>query len=207
MPEAMTYDSLVEDIKLYAERSDDPFITQIPRFIMLAENRLATEVKGLGFMKVVNFTLNGPTMDKPIRWRETKAIALIDAGDMFALFPRSYEYCRSYWPNLSDVAVPEFYADYDYEHFLVVPSPNKVYSGELRYYERPEPLSESNQTNWITQYAPQLLLYASLLEAQPFLKLSDRIAEFQGLYERALKVLKVEDAQRVSDLSANRSGA
>lgn len=209
MPEAMTYDSLVSDIQVYAERSDTPFIDQIPRFIALAENRLASEVRGLGFIRVTGFNLAGgdPVMEKPIRWRETISISLTDAGSMFHLYPRSYEYCRTYWPDPSSTSIPEFYADYDYEHSLIVPTPNKVYQGEIRYHERPEPLSSTNQTNWITRYAPQLLLYASLLEAQPFLKLPERIAEFQSLYDRALQALRAEDSKRISDLSANRSGA
>jgi len=39
MAEGMTYDSLVSDVELYAERHDAEFIDQIPRFIMMAENR------------------------------------------------------------------------------------------------------------------------------------------------------------------------
>ena len=35
--EALTYDSLVSDVQVYSERSDDVFVNQIPRFIMLAE--------------------------------------------------------------------------------------------------------------------------------------------------------------------------
>jgi hypothetical protein len=75
----------------------------------------------------------------------------------------------------------------------------------LTYYERPQPLDDTNQTNWTTRYAPQALLYASLLEAQPFLKQSERIAEFQGLYDRAVGILSSEDTRRQSDSSARRS--
>jgi hypothetical protein len=99
---------------------------------------------------------------------------------------------------------PEFYADVDYEHYLIVPTPDADYVGEILYYERPEPLSDTNQTNWITRYAPQLLLYATLLEAQPFLKNPERIAEFQGLYDRALQMVQTEDALRATDSSLTR---
>ena len=205
MAEALTYDSLVSDIQLYAERSDEPFVTQIPRFIMLAENRLASEAKGLGFLRVSSFTLSAALTDKPARWRETKQLMITNSAGVKALYSRGYAYCRTYWPDQALLAEPKFYADYDYEHFLVVPTPDQSYTAEISYYEKPTPLSSTDKTNWTTQYAPQLLLYACLLEAQPFLKLPERIAEFQTLYDRALQALKGEDVSRISDAASNRS--
>jgi hypothetical protein len=205
--EALTFDSLVTDIQTYAERSDEPFITQIPRLIMLAENRIASEVRGLGYIKFVNGTLsiNSSTIDKPVRHRETISLSIVDGSNRVTLTKRYYEYCRSFWPNTSLTDVPRYYSDYDYEHLFIVPTPNAAFQFELSYYERPEPLSTTNQTNWTTQYAPQVLLYATLLEAQPFLKLGDRVAEFKGLYDQAVQSLLKESIRRLTDQSAQRT--
>lgn len=198
---AMTYTSLKSDISQYAERNDTPFTTQIPNFIALAENRLAIEVKPLGFLRVVTGTLNSNTMAKPARWRRTNSFSVVVNGERRYLFERSYEYCRTYAPDATP-GVPRYYANYDYEHFYIAPTPDMGYNFELAYYERPTPLSDEQQTSWTTQYAPQLLLYASLLEAQPFLKMPERIAEFQALYDRALQALMKEDQERVLDASS-----
>lgn len=198
MSTSMTYDSLVTDITTYAERTDSPFSDQVPRFIMLCENRLAAEVRGLGFQQYVTGTLNSNTIAKPARWRETISINVTVNSERTFLQPRSYDYCRAFTPNPSTTGVPRYYADYGYEHFLVAPSPAANYAFELAYYERPEPLSDSNQENWCTQYAPQLLLYGSLLEAQPFLKRPERIQEFQVMYDRALQGLSQESSRRLS---------
>ena len=205
MPAAMTYDSLIQDVQDYCERTDSPFINQIPRFLMMAENRIASEAKPFGFMRTVSGTLNGNTLAKPVRWRKTKSFSLLIGATRKYLFERGYEYLRSYWPDASLLDVPYYYADYDFEHFYVAPTPNLQYAFELQYYERPEPLSEANQTNWTTQYAPQLLLYATLLEAMPFLKTSERIPEFQSLYTQALSAIIKEDGERVSDAALTRS--
>lgn len=202
---AMTYDSLVSDIANYAERDDSPFMEQIPRFIMMAENRIASESKPLGFVRTVNGVLNSNVLAKPIRWRRTKNFCLIVGADRKYLYNRSYEYLRKYWPDVAQQAEPYYYADYDYEHFFVVPTPNMAYQFELQYYELPEPLSAVNQTNWTTQYAPQLILFASLLESMPFLKLPERIPEFQALYDRALAAVTKEDQLRAIDATAIRS--
>ena len=203
MAEALTYTSLLSDVQVYAERDDDPFVTQIPRFVMLAENRLASEVRGLGLQKYVTGVLNGNTLVKPERWRETVSFNITVSSQRIFLQDRTYDYCRAFCPDPSVTGTPRYYADYEYEHFLIVPTPTSAYAFELAYYERPEPLSDTNQTNWITQYTPQLLLYATLLEAQPFLKRPERIAEFQSLYDRALQGIAQESTRRIG---ADRAG-
>ena len=208
-PAGMTYDSLHADIQVYCERFDDPFLSQIDRLIMLAEARIAREAKGLGLIKYVKaqFTPGNGTLLKPSGWRETRSFQYTDAtGKIQYLFPRSYEYCRQYWPDPAVTAAPKFYADYGFERFLIVGTPPSGLWFELAYYERPDALSSVNQTNWTTQYAPDVLLYACLLECQPFLKLPENLATFQGLYDRALSSLKKEDSARGADAAMNASG-
>jgi len=205
MTAAMTYDLLVADIETYCERDDDPFLAQVPRFIALAENRIASESKPLGFVRTVTGTLANNTMVKPSRWRLTKSFSILTGNERSFLFERSYEYCRTFAPTAGSTGAPRFYADYDYENYFIAPTPDAGYDFELQYYELPEPLSSINQTNWTTRYAPQLLLYASLMEAMPFLKTSERIPEFQGLYDRAMAAITGEDQQRTTDASETRS--
>ena len=208
MAEAMTYDSLVSDVEAYAENSNADFLAQIPRFIMLAENRLATMVRGLGFLRPVTgfLTAGNPTLAKPNRWRETSSISIVlSTGQKLYLKPRTYEFCRAYNPNPTDTGTPRYYADYGYEHFLFAITPDDDYSFELLYFERPEPLDALNQTTWTTQYAPQLLLYATLLEAQPYLKNPERIPEFKGLFEEAAAMVSGESTRRQVDHTIIRS--
>lgn len=203
MTEALTYTSLVEDVIAYSEQNSAEFLAQIPRFIMMAENRLSLEYKGLGNIKVVNFELTEGSyiIEKPENWRETVHIVITSANGKKTLKNRGVEYIQTYWPDPSIKDVPEFYADYNYDHFYIGPTPNQTYNSVLSYYQKPEHLSDSNQTNWITRNVPQALLYATLLEAQPFLKRSDRIQEFQNLYDRAIGILSDEDERRSTDRS------
>lgn len=201
MAEAMTYDLLVADIQTYAERSDEPFTLQVPRFIMMAENRIASELRGIGFRRIAAFNMiaGETTYEKPARWRETVSLSIVVDGQRQYLFKRTYPFCRTFWPDSSVTGVPDYYTDLDYERMYIAGTPALPYSAELNYHERPEPLSAVNQTNWTTRYAPQLLLYASLLEAQPFLKLPERMQEFQMLYDRAAESVMKEEAHRVED--------
>lgn len=201
----MTYDSLVTDIIGYAERYDDTsFAAQVPRFVMLAENRIASEVRGLGLLKIVSgsLTSSDPELAKPSRWRETASFRITSGTSQVTLFERSHEYCRYYWPNTATTGTPRYYSDYGYEHFFIVPSPSSAFVFELMYYERPEPLSALQETSWTTQYAPQLILYASLLEAALYLKYdSDTLARYQGFYAQAVAAVGAEAKRRAFDRS------
>ena len=197
----MTYDSLVDDISTYLERTDQATLDKIPTFIMLAEQVIAAEIKFLGNLTVMtsNMVQNQAVIDKPARWHKTVSMNVTVAGQRRPVLLRKYEYLREYWPDPTDADVPEFYCDYDYTHWLVAPTPDDDYAFEVLYYERIQPLDSSNQTNWFTIYAPQALLYGSLLQAMPFLKNDERIPMWQSQYQNIMNVLKAEDISRIGD--------
>ena len=210
MAYSMTYDSLLTDLRRYLERgfteeSDQIVYDQLPRLITLGERRIARELKIQGFIRAVQTPLQAGVAVylKPDRWRDTISMT-VNGSPIFA---RSYEYCRSYWPDEAETGAPQFYADYDYQHWLITPSPATVQTLEILYYEQPRFLGDDFQTNWLTEYAPDLLLYAALLEAAPFLKSDERIQIWQGMYDRSAQALNGEDLKRILDRSANRSEA
>jgi hypothetical protein len=200
----MTYDSLVEDIQSYLERTDTATLNKIPQFIMLAEQIIASEIKFLGNLVVVQSTMvaNEATVAKPARWRKTVSMNVTVAGSRQPMLLRTYEYLREYWPNASSTSVPLYFCDYDYEHWLVGPTPAAAYAYEVLYYQRVQPLDSANQSNWFTQYAPQALLYGTLLQAMPFLKNDERMPMWQSNYDKIIEVLKVENVTRGADRQA-----
>ena len=69
----------------------------------------------------------------------------------------------------------------------------------MLYYDQPAYLDDTNQTNWWTEYAPNALLYAALLEAAPFLNNTESIQTSQGFYNRAIASLNGEDLRQIVD--------
>jgi len=204
MAAVMTYSSLVENIQSYLERTDQATIDKIPTFIMLAEQVMAADLKFLGNLIVAtsNMVQGENIIDKPARWRKTVSMNVTVNGVRQPVFLRKYEYLREYWPDPSQQDVPFFYCDYDYTHWMIAPTPNDDYAYEVLYYERLQPLDATNQSNWFTEYAPQALLYGSLLQAMPFLKNDERIPMWQAQYEQIMNVLKTEDVARIGDRQA-----
>lgn len=199
----LTYDSLNAMVLQYLERSDAAVVEAIPAFITLAEFGIAQQIKTLGQMQVVTSTMSigNPVIKKPARWRKTVSMEVSVNGAKSPVLLRKYEYLKSYTPNSTTTGVPLYYADYDYDNWLVAPTPDVAYPFEVLYYERIAPLSTANQTNWITQNAPNAMLFGTLLEAMPFLKNDARLI-FQQKYQEAIAALKMEDVSRVGDRQA-----
>ena len=201
----MTYDSLTENIQSYLNRTDTATLEKIPLFIMLAEQIIASQIKFLGNLTVNTSTMvaNTAVIDKPARWHKTVSMNVLVNGERFPVLLRKYEYLREYAPVATVTGIPVYYGDYDYTHWLVAPAPDVAYNYEVLYYERIQPLDSSNQTNWFTIYAPQALLYGSLLQAMPYIKNDERSAMWKANYDQIMQTLKAEDVQRIGDRQAS----
>lgn len=213
MAVSMTYASLQDDLRSYLERgyaADTTVYAQIPKLIDLAQRSIARAIKVQGFLvpAVTLMTLNLGVFPKPNRWRETVSMNIgtgLTQTVRKQLYPRSYEYCRNYWPDESVVSIPKFFADYDFDHWLVVPTPVVTYPWEVLYYQLPPLLGDALQTNWLTDYAPNALLYRCLIEATPFIKNDERLATWQGLYQAEMQALDAEDLQNIANRESVRT--
>jgi len=199
----MTYDSLTSTVLQYLERKDASVVNAIPTFISLAEFEIAQEIKTLGQLQVAEATMTADNaiLQKPARWRKTVSMSVTVDGKKQPIYLRKYEYLKNYWPDANQTDVPLYYADTDWEHWYIAPTPDQDYAFEVLYYERISPLSSANQTNWLTQNAPNAMLFGTLLQAMQFLK-NDQRTIFQQKYTEALQSLKAEDVARVGDRQA-----
>lgn len=206
----MTYTSLVADLTNYLQRHDALILNQIPQFVMLAQQRIPREMKILGFRSEVTGSFDGTAqstgiMSKPSDWRKTIAFYVgtgIDSNTHSPVFERDYDYIRSIYPDPTITGVPRFYGDADYNHWLVQPSPIAGTLYKIPYYGTLTMLDDSTQTNWLTVNAPDLLLYASLLEAVPFVKVDERIQVWQGYYNAAKQALQAQEIEGRFDTQA-----
>lgn len=204
MAYVMTYNTLTESAKRWLLRVDDTdFSAELPRMIDTVERKVARAIKILLGIKYAAATTAtgqpGGLVQKPARWLETASF-LIGTGTgsttNVILEQRPYDYCLKVFPDATSTGQPRFYSDMEFDYILLTPSPDLAYPYQIGYYERPDPIGEDNQTNWLTTNAPDLLLYGTLLEAAPFLKADDRIPMWQKAYDDKLAQLLGEDASR-----------
>lgn len=212
---AMTYDSLVQDIKDYLERgnaTDTTVVRQIPRVINNSERSLADKLKIQGYREVLtsNVVLQNPTVAKPQGWRNTVSIN-IGTGTLgnnrTTLRARSYDYLRMVYPNDTEFGVPAFYSDYDFNHWLLAPVPDSAYAFEATIYRLPDLLSSDNQQNYLTQFTPFLLLYECLTAMEPFLRNDSRMPVWINRRDEQLSAINTQELQKVVDRAQSRQGA
>lgn len=205
-----TYNSLYQNILNYANRNDLRFQDAIPTFFTLALNRMSRDLKtlGLDFFATYNFTIATPVVTKPADWRATLFMNYgsgTNNNTRNILLPRSIEYMRLYWPDDSVTAPPVYYGDYNYQNWLICPTPDQSYPAEVGYFATLAPLDENNQTNWATNYAPDALLKAIQIEYSIFLQNYSDVATYTDAYNTALQSLISENVVRKTDGNYERS--
>ena len=208
MPVTMNFTSLQEDLRRYAERggtTDDSTVDEmLPSFINTAERRMARELKIQGFINVVTSTMvtSKRAYEKPDRWRETVSMSIgTGTGNNTRTMLRelSYEAAGVYWTGMASTSVPRFYADYDYENWLIAPTPDAAYPWEVLYWELPPLLDDTTTTNWLTDFAPNALLHGCLVELFGFLRNAEDQAKWKIEYDRDMAALVGEDLQKIVD--------
>jgi hypothetical protein len=204
----MNYTTLTQQISDYCNRNDDLFKRQVPDFIEQAVNRIYTEAKNIGFEDTLEgqIDVNTNIIKKPPNWRITISLELYTGDQTFSRFllPRTYEFCKTYWPNQTLLEVPEFYADYNnYEDYFVAPTPDRDYLYRLIYSGLPL-FNEANGENFLTQRYSGLLFYACMVEAMFFIKDDVRIKDFQQLYQQNLAVVNGDSSERYTDRTLQR---
>jgi len=200
----LTYDSLTTLILQYLERSDPAVVAFIPTAITMAEFEIAQNIKTLGQLEVVDSTMSigNAVIQKPARWRKTVSMTVTTPTGKQPIFLRKLEYLNNYWPNVTATGTPLYYADYDFDNWFIAPTPDSAYTFEALCYTRLQPLDSSNQTNWLTQNAPNAMLFGTLKQTAPFLKDDARLAVWSGLFDAAMVALKTEDQLRIGDRQA-----
>ena len=208
MPQGMTYQSLIQDLQRYCERAgatyDQTVYEQLPRIINVAERRMARELKIQGFINAVTgvMTTNMRAYAKPDRWRSTVSMSIgtgVGNNDRVFLRELSYEAAGVYWTSMNTSSQPRFYADYDYENWLIAPTPDAAYPWEILYWELPPLLDDTTTTNWLTDYAPNALLHGCLVELFGFLRSDNDKQKWNLEYDRDMAALLGEDLQKIVD--------
>jgi len=78
-------------------------------------------------------------------------------------------------------------------YFLFGPVPDSIYNLEIDYYAKTAELTDSATTNDMLTNNPDLYLYGSLLEAEPFLMNDQRVPLWLAAFEKAISDIQLQD--------------
>jgi len=187
------YTDLQSTIADYLARTD--LTTQIPLFIQLAENRLRRDLRIRPMLKVVTTatTASDPTVALPSDFLEMRDLHIESSPIQTLVYQNPSNFYRNTKASTADSGAPKFYTVMGSE-FQFAPIPDSNYTLKMVYYASPTYLGTSNSSNIFLANCPDLLLYASLGEAEPYLMNDARVQTWATLYDRGLNSLTVSDS-------------
>ena len=193
---AFTYSELKTAIQDYMENDETTFTNSLDTFIKNTEERILKEVELLGFRKNVTGTLtsDSPYLGMPTDYLAPFSLAVIDSDSNYNyLLLKHVSFIREYTPAAATTGTPLYYAQFDEDSFILAPTPSAALTMELHYFYQPSSLTAGadSGTTYISTYAPDALLYGSLLEAAVFMKLgAEEFSIYQDRYDREMVRLK-----------------
>ena len=191
---SFTLATLKSTVQDYCETAETTFVADLDTFIKEAEERILKNVELPVFRKNVtgNATTDFPYLATPSDFLATYSLALIvNSVYTYPLF-KHVTFIRDYTPNATTTGPTKYYALFDDNTFLLGPTPDSDYTYELHYKYRPASLTTTSgsSTTWLSDNAPDALLYGTLVEAATFLKIPAEAAQYEQRFMMAVSALK-----------------
>jgi hypothetical protein len=192
---AVTYTSLVQLIQNYTENTESSFVSYIPTFVQLAEQRIynAVQIPALRKNQLGTATINIKYLTLPSDWLATFSLSVIDPSTSVQeyLLNKDVEYIREAFPYPASSGKPTHYAQFDVNSLILGPTPDQSYQVELHYYYYPESIVTA-ETSWLGTNFDTVLIYGTLREAYIYMKGDQDLANmYEAKYQEALEMLKV----------------
>lgn len=190
----MNYSQLSTLIQDYCESTEQSFVSNIPTFVQVAEERIYNTVQIPAIRKNVTGTTTASFqyLALPSDWLSTFSLAVIDptTGEYEYLLNKDVNYIRQAYPPPNSTGKPAYYAIWDDTSMILGPTPNLAYTMELHYYYYPVSIV-NHGTSWLGDNFESVLLYGSLREAYTYLKgEQDMMQYYDQKYQEALGQLK-----------------
>lgn len=187
-----SYSDLQTAIAGYLARSD--LTSQIPDFIRLCEVRLRRDLRIRQMLKSVTTATvaSDSTVEIPSDFLEARDLVLVGNP----VQPLNYLSPSLFNRNAraADAGKPLEYTILAND-FQLAPIPDGAYTVKLLYYAAPAFLSDTNTSNAFLANCPDLLLYGSLIEAEPYLMNDPRLQTWITMFNRGLTSLTTSDQQ------------
>jgi hypothetical protein len=201
---SFTYAQLQTSIQDFTENSETSFVTNLPVFIRGAEDRIFTLVDLELFRKnaTAQLTVGDPYLSVPTDYLAPFSFQITTTNYKEFLENKDVNFVQQYAVDAGINTTPKYYSVFDVNNFIVGPTPNLAYDVELHYYYRPASITAgaASGTSWLSENAPNALLYGSLVEAYTYMKGEQ---DMMQLYEQRF----AQEMQRLKDLGEARENS
>ncbi len=173
--------------------ADNDLSSYLDDFITLAEDRLARDLRIRAMELALSDTIASGVISVPAGFLELKH-ARIQAQSR-NLEPKDAQWIYRKYPLRSADSLPQFIG-VDNTTFVFGPFPDATYAVSGTYYAKPATCVGGTTNVW-TDTCPDALLFASLLEVEPFNKNDKRIAVWQTKYDQIVNRLNNNEKRQM----------
>ena len=189
-----SYDQFVSDLQIWAENDDPQFIAEIPRIMRLVELELSRRLLHLDFYKSrdeTKTTAAGTSdYDRPINLLTPLSLQATVGGKKIYLWERPLTFVDFYWPDsLLMASPPKYWANLSADRVRIAPTPNAAWPLTYFYTQTPLRLSETNQTNWMTENAYDLLFNLGMTYVGAYTKNKQEATDWRAMAEPLIRAL------------------
>lgn len=217
MPTGYTYTTFQTALAshMVLPTTDTDFVAMLPSIIDYAELRCYRDLDPLFLYRTGQSNCGGlgteadAILHGPIDLVEVRDLWIHIPGvfgtTRVALERRNDGFLNEYWPDRTSRGQPKYYAiiggDYgpllSSSAILMVPTPDAQYPVTLNYTIRPDTLSATNTSTFLSLQYPDLMMAAALVYVASYQKAyQDSLPAWQALYGQALAAARVEEARR-----------
>ena len=166
--------------------ADDYTEAQIGQFLDLAQERLNTDLMSFPMEKLFHRTILAPDYQQPIDLVTTipdfGKVRLVSVQGVGALDVAALnEYVDKAQDLTNSEITPQIY-NIDAQKLYIWPWPAEGKTVDIHYYENVPALSNLLNSNTFSTAHPDLLLYASALEAAPYMVEDERVQVWESKY-------------------------
>lgn len=187
-----SYATLTTEIGAWLHRGTS-LDAEIAGFIQLGEARVYRDLRVRQMEVSLSSAIASGVISVPTGYLEMK-YAYINGSPMRKLERKDAEWIYLNYPTRSSDGTPRFFAR-EAESFIFGPYPDSAYTVKGVYYKKLDALSDSNTTNWLVTDAPDLILFASLCEAAPWMHDDARIPLWEKKYAQIAQRIQRNDEQ------------
>lgn len=196
---AHTFTTLKAALLDYTEDDSDEYASNLELIIKNSQERLVRDLDLEIFKQVYTgtFTVNSPYVSKPSSLLTISTFFFINSSGKYVfLDPRTYAWCEMYAQGTS--GEPKYFDEaFSDSQIILAKKPAGSWSYTIRGLKRPDYLSDSNPTNWLSNNAGDLLLYAALVESEGFMMAAQtgKVQEWENEYMKRIVQARLELGQ------------
>ena len=193
-----TYAELQSAVADWLNRDD--LTTVIPNFVELAEAELTRNLRHRKMITRASLTISAEYTATPSDWFQTQSL-ILETDPVTQLEYLTSEALNAKRASSVASGKPLFFTMIGTE-IQAYPSPDASYTGEIVYYAEIPALTDSNTTNWLLTLAPDIYLYATLIQSAPYLQDDARLQTWASLYQKKMLDIDISNERAQGQTSA-----